>query len=370
MIMNKKSIQMRKGFTLIEILIAVAIVSIVIMSAMQLYGEVVQHQKRIEFSRELSEEARFTMERLVNEVRQGTVDYAEYWNQKQGGEGCGADLNGDGDVVGETGTLNNDIYESDTYGDYGACYQFYAASFYDGNRDGVSAFFDYAFNGEERFALEHMGSNGDENAIGGVDWDGDGGGDAWVGELYLINAEGTEKTILRRRPNDNTVGGASSNSCFASGRFDTGNAETRDDYCRLEMLKMVAIDTDTDGKVDTWDCAEEYKPVDKRVDDPDTDVGRQVCGVDLNEWDDYFQPVTPPNIHITDLKFFVAPVEDPYKAYEEEDVVRMQPHVTIVMSAEVPYKQASYLPGEAPQITLQTTVAARVFDEVTLYNDF
>ena len=123
------------------------------------------------------------------------------------------------------------------------------------------------------------------------------------------------------------------------------------------MLQMDGFDTDSDGKIDSWGCDDDYG--DKGVDDED----KPNCIPDTS-----FVPISTPNINIVDLQFFVAPIDDPYKAYEESGDI-MQPHVTILMRGEVPQGRMQFLNGHTPFIDLQTTVTARVFSEVTLYDN-
>ncbi len=308
--------KLSKAFTLIEVLIAITIFSFVVMFSLYLYVDTVHNDEKLSFERELYEEARFTLERVVSEFRNGTIDYAEYWNMSHTGA-CEADLDGSGEV---------NFYEQSNYGRYGNCYQFYAASFFDTNQNSEHAF--YKTVGGRKVALEHQGEN-DADAI-----------DGWQEELYIINANGNRKTILRKRANDGI------RKCE-----DIDYANEENAYCRLEMLEMVGQDIDVDGKVDTWVC--------------DDDFGGDTCTPD-----DSFRPISTPNIDITDLKFFIAPIEDPYKAYEEDIDNYLQPHVSIIFSSRTPQRRAINLRGKAPNITLQTTISARVYEEVSLYNNY
>lgn len=310
-----------RAFTLIEVLLAVTIFSFVAVFAVYLYVDTVHNDEKISFERELYEEARYTLERVVSELRQGTVDYAEYWNMSHENS-CSADLNGNGTQEGD------DFYEDNFYGEYGSCYQFYAASFYDTNSDGDPVFFEN-INGKQ-IALEHLGTNGSENAIS------EGAQD----ELYIINADGNLKTILRRRGNKDEK------PCSEIDR-----SENSTEYCRLEILRMEGRDTDVDGKVDSWICTDDF--------------GGEGCTPEES-----FRPISTPNIDITDLQFFIAPVEDPYKSYNEDIENNLQPHVTIIFSSRTPERRMSNMRGEAPHITIQTTVSARVYEEVTLYNNY
>lgn len=323
------------GFTLVEIVLALFLFGVVASIAMNLFIEVSIANQRVVLQRELMEDSRFTLERVVGEIRKGTVDYAEYWNWMKKGEGdlsvsCKENLNGNfdgGDEVFEE-------YEDEEYGNYGACYQFYAASFYDGER----FFAPGDVRTEEKIAKEHLGKN--EDGLNAID-------EELEEELYLINAAGTRKTILRRRVYGDDI--TEETLCTEDGIFDQNNPNTRDNFCRLEMMEMVGSDSDADGKVDTWECEGDY------LDDGGA------CR---------FIPISSPNVHVVDLKFKIAPVEDPYKAYREAGVEKMQPRVMIFLTTEVIPERAAYLPGLADRIELQTMVTARVYNEVTLYENY
>ena len=101
------------------------------------------------------EESRIALERVVKEIRRGTIDYEEYfsWNQ----------------IVGTTS--------------YGANYGEYAAKFYLSPTGSVPT----AANEVTRY-YENVGVNGGGEALNGTNLQ---------GELYLITAEGNEKIIIK-----------------------------------------------------------------------------------------------------------------------------------------------------------------------------
>jgi hypothetical protein len=83
-----------------------------------------------------------------------------------------------------------------------------------------------------------------------------------------------------------------------------------------------------------------------------------------------FVPISPLRTTVTKLHFYIAPLEDPRKAFAETDpalAIQQQPHVTIVMTLT---PAASELTGYAetpPSVTLQNTVSSRVYNEVKSY---
>lgn len=67
------------------------------------------------------------------------------------------------------------------------------------------------------------------------------------------------------------------------------------------------------------------------------------------------QAITPNDIQITDLRFYISPNQSPYAGGSENS----QSRVTIVLSSQLLKKEQ---PVEGSDITLQTTVSSRVYD--------
>lgn len=342
-----KKLQIRNGFTLVEVLFALTIAAFVFTWAASLYFNVLTGSEKVQLERELYANGRGTLERLVNEFRTGTVDYAEYWNQSRGShESCGSYIGYDVNADGNTGGYEQERYSSTDSmyeDDYGQCFLHYEASFWkygiigdlDNHADAVlskkvNKF--YQENNDNDYAVD---ADVRPNAIGDyVDFDGDGQDDKWQEELYLINAEGNEKTIIRRRTN---LG----NKCY--GVAEQTLSELRDnsvaisdlEYCQIEMLKMTGADTDQDGRVDTWSNASGYESG--------------------------FEVISSPDIDVVDLRFFISPVDDPNLAYDEDLTEQIHPHVTIIYSAQVNPQQTALIEGAFPQMTVQTTVGSRIY---------
>lgn len=75
----------KKAFTLVELLIATTILAVLIATSFAVYTGFFNSFRNIKAANLVYEEARFTMERIVKEIRKGTVDYEEYYNQVGGG---------------------------------------------------------------------------------------------------------------------------------------------------------------------------------------------------------------------------------------------------------------------------------------------
>ena len=82
-------------------------------------------------------------------------------------------------------------------------------------------------------------------------------------------------------------------------------------------------------------------------------------------------PITPLRTHISSLKFYLAPLEDPRKAFAESDpahAILQQPHVTIVMTVQPAASELGKFIGEdPPTLTLQSTVSSRTYREIKSY---
>jgi type II secretory pathway pseudopilin PulG len=66
------------GFTLIEAVVATAVFAFVISSSLGVYLSTIQLDRKSRAGRAVSQNARFIMEYLAKEVRNGTINYASY----------------------------------------------------------------------------------------------------------------------------------------------------------------------------------------------------------------------------------------------------------------------------------------------------
>lgn len=289
-----------QGFTLIEALVAISIFLIIITAASGIFTDAFASQRKADVSKTVYEEGRIALERIVKEMRRGTIDYEEYWNRFEH----------------QFSETNASVYGLN-YGDY-------ARYFY---RNDIGDVPDPVTRSDENIGknfdpLMPALRNASNLAVCAAPTlipvaPGTSGYEQC--ELYLITADGTEKTIFKLVPE----------------LVATGETEYR-----LEMLKLEGSDPDTDGQIDTWT--------------PEAD------------FDGYtFQKVQPDSIQITSLKFYVAPLEDPRKAFAEfTNAIQQQPHVMIEMTVAPSALRAAGVRGGVPTITLQTTVGARAQNEV------
>ena len=308
-------IKQKKGFTLVELLVVITLFTTVMILTSGIYSRFSASERKLRTENELYEETRFTLERISKEFREGTIDYEEYWNQANVGN-C---------TLYSSGATT---YE-ESYGKYGNCYKAYAQQFY--NTGSLST----GTNPSDPFSLPE-----DANAVSAT-----GASIYNQEELYIINNAGNQKTLLRR-------------------------VEDAEGQGKLQILTLNGYDigydngattitaTQNDGVIDTWVCAKDYTCSGTISDG--TSAG-EILGNNNDGWTDY----SPSSLDITALKFFIAPLEDPRKAYNENtDGIQMQPHITVLISAQTAQKKAMGLPGKTPTVTLQTTVSGRVFNEV------
>ncbi|MCF7836149.1 prepilin-type N-terminal cleavage/methylation domain-containing protein [Candidatus Gracilibacteria bacterium] len=289
----------QKGFTLVEVIVAISIFLIVIAATTGMFTDAFATKRKAELSRTLYEESRIVLERIVKEVRRGTIDYEEYFSRTQ---------------VGSTAPGKN--------------YGLYAAKFYQ-NCAILPCVDDLAKSEVTRFS-ENIGEN--TSALGSAL------STNLQTELYLITAEGNEKTIIK----------------------------TENDVLekRIVMLKLPGGDSDADGQIDEWII---YNGATK----PSPSQFWDFCSTYIaNECSLFkFQKIQPDSINITSLKFYISPLEDPRKAFAEfTDDIQQQPHVTIILTAEPSGAYSRGIRGDLPTVTLQTTVAARAQNEVKSLN--
>ncbi|MCF7846091.1 MAG: type II secretion system GspH family protein [Candidatus Peribacteraceae bacterium] len=306
-----------RGFTLVEAIVALSIFLIIITMVTGLFTDAFASKRKTEVSKMVYEEARIALERIVKEVRKGTIDYEEYWNRFQ-------------------------FQPAETaISVYGLNYGDYARQFF---RDSVGDIPATVTRYHENVGI-NTGSNplGDASSLAVCDPavipavpDSSGYEQC---ELYLISADGTEKTILKLIPE--VVGD--------------------DTEYRLEMLKLPGYDSDADGQIDSWNI------------DDSTDTSLSKFFDFCSAYDEIthacttrqFQKIQPDSIKITSLKFYVSPREDPRKAFAEfTDDVQQQPHVTVELTAEPSALRSRGVRGEIPSITLQTTIGGRAQNEV------
>lgn len=384
----------RRGFTLIEMLVAVAIFGMFSVLAALMFTNVVRMHKQINLENSVLEDSRYLMEKMVRLVRNNTVDYDEYYNRKVIASFL-PDASSYGQNFGYYATMfynpefnfGQAITAPDpTTGYYGAYYN-----------DGKPATDLCAINRSNRkldlqntatnhcppnTTLVHTPNSGASNVVD-LTVDSNTGQNPYshnsmppsaingylsasafcddtkgvncsqsdqmhlTKELYLIAADGKTKYILgREKVKDNS----GTNDQFALG-----------------LLELAGEDNNWNGISDSWVCDDDYDCRSR----PENDLN-DVSEATVEDFYKDFVPISPLRSNVVDLKFYVSPLEDPKKASGENDPnyanndpeMQIHPHVTIVMTLEPAEDQLSTFNGEVPRITLQTTVSSRIYSEV------
>ena len=238
----------KSSFTLVEVLIAASIFTIVSLIAVTVFVNVIRIQRRVALENAIYEDARFMMERISREIRENTIDYEEYYNKallpQEGTFGSLPGLNG-----------------TNPYGNRYGCY---AKRFYNPGSDGPEdGFFGAYCNDHSDASLPAnadcvidkttLDINTGQNPYTGspIPYNNSGDASAFCDnhfsttscsspgsynqqtDLYLINAGGTKKTILASKE--------------ISPDSPPGNAEHA-----LGLLRLTGQDSDHDGIVETW----------------------------------------------------------------------------------------------------------------------
>ncbi|MBI5414031.1 prepilin-type N-terminal cleavage/methylation domain-containing protein [Candidatus Peregrinibacteria bacterium] len=325
------------GFTLIELLIAIVIVVIAVGTISATSVNLFRGSKREIASNTLFEETRVLLDRISREIRMNTVDYDEYFNHKHNM------------IIGESLPVANE-------NQYGLYYrEYFKRFFYISPVAGGSCAPVYDFNDPQRYTMnkedpcypqdsnEGYFSTIGENTVANDDWDAvalgrDAENNIQFGqdELYLMSSDGKQKTVIKKidttrvgllvldlsdRCNNNDFSNNFPNNCSPQPQAD-------------------AVD---DSHYDSW------------WSNPDFLSG--------------FIPISPLDIEITGLKFFISPADDPRKEYNTDDPAeRVHPNVTILLSSKVSPSVAKQFEGEGdePSITLETTISSRIYNDVLI----
>ncbi len=357
-----------QGFTLVELMVATGIfmMTMTLMTATSI--NMYRSYKRLMVQNTLFEESRILMDRIVREARMNTIDYDEYFNHLE--------------------TSQGGMEDPALPMEYGKYYRQYYHRFFSVSPsvdDGDCGSYDlndplrYSYAVDNICASKHMhegyfstGANDDytdENkvlsALGSDVLDGP--PDFEKDELYLMSPDGKKKIILK------LIGDGIDND--ENNGIDDGSPE--DPVNRLGMLVLDLADvcdntalgscdpgTPTPDSLyyDSWVNNIDFRKLDE---DPGTAI----------EWG--FIPISPPSMSITDLRFFVSPIDDPRKEFNayssalaneiNEARVQAQPNVTIILTVEPSRENRGIFGGVTPpSISLQTTASSRVYENVII----
>jgi prepilin-type N-terminal cleavage/methylation domain-containing protein len=361
---------MKKGLSLIEVMIAITLFSIVAILSSTILIDIVQLEKKSSVQNSIYEDLRIMLQLLTKEIQSGTIDYDEYFSYCVIQEGLAAENVFFGINHGVYGSRFYDPGKSlDTVDDVKnpkdlglecsyedpitkECKAVYTLStdinvgrnpFYGGSPDEANAFKDV----------------GDVSACKNAALDVDGVTD----HLFLIDSTGTQKTIIAKKQ-------------IIAGEYAIG------------LMKMKGFDVDQNGFVDTFTCLDEFNCNETVADFENyikipyldlvgKDVGEIEPPIRLPQESDLsspillvdetqFVPISPLRANVIDLQFIIQPLEDPYKAFAEPEF-RAHPTVTIILTVGLSDAAEEDYPGEFDPITVQTTVAAGVLGRIETY---
>lgn len=355
-----------RGLTLVEVMIAISIFSVAVVVSTTILINVVQLEKQNSIQDVLYEDARIIFQQIANEMKNGTVDYDEYYSVN----------------VIQAGELEAEVYYGAFYGAYGSRFFDPGFSLVDSNEQnpknlGTECTFptdpdtppdqcqiQYSLSadlntGQNPFVYPGMSANManafcDVNYGNECDSEINGQPTGLSDELFIIDSTGTKKTIIARK------------KTTLEGDYGIG------------VVRMTGSDEDQNGFIDTFTCDPEFSC------DGDQDVlqahMKHLDFVNAGDFSlpskadlevpflndiggSHFIPLTPLRSHVKELKFVIGPVDDPYKAYNEPDM-QIQPSVMVILTLELSQEAAAEYPGEFEELTLQTTISAGVIGRI------
>jgi len=338
----------KNGFTLVELLIAVTVFAVFMTSIMTLIVDMYRSSRRITLEEEIYQDMRAMMKQLTYLIEGNAIDYEEYYREATGD----LDFAGDGITY--------------TYGDY-------AKLFYDFGTDGaegalcntgIAAALDPSCVINRATLDRNLGQNpipdatndpADANAFCGPTTASGGicpanpSAFGVQNNLYLINETGDRKTIIIPEAIEKTVSGIAPNP--------VENV--------ISIAWLNGLDSDGNDIADTWIQGDEFVGVLK-----EDLIGDSSGPSTPSDVYNGFIPVSSMRTNIVDLKFYIYPLEDPYKGFAETDPATgtlIQPHVTIIMTAQPSVTEMQNYFGPIPSKTLQTTIFSKVRQNVVSY---
>lgn len=352
--MNKK----RKGFSIIEVLLALTIFSIVTIVGVNTFITSYRSAKSAALENVLLEDARYILKRLEAEVRNNNLDFEEYFNRKV----VQSNLPEDANLFAQNHGL-------------------YAWQFFDGGRDpatgdpdGIGTWCQDAGGNY----LEMPNVNCVTGALAGTE-------DNSTGRFPInrIEPDDTSKTVehvssvcvppeVGYYDFNDAILPAGDNGCsspdlsqhYAQSEL---NLISQDDQTKtlikprtlengqtvLAMSKMIA-QTTVNNRL-KYNCAPDFPCEDINGDtytDPDPTASRGIF--------DDFIPISPLRTNIKNITFIISPLEDPNLAFSENFAsVQMQPQVTILLTVEPVGVFKNLFLRKNLEIHLQTTTSTK-----------
>jgi prepilin-type N-terminal cleavage/methylation domain-containing protein len=382
----------RSGFTLLEVIIVIAIFSIVSIVSVNAYMNGFKSEQRSYVQNKTMQDARFIMNEIKSLVQTNQIDFEEYFSQCVIQGSCP-----NKDFSQEENRIPLDSAFGLNHGYYD--WQFYAGGFQnatetltdgfgavcqtaDGSYESSTAdscvtggleFSEDSFTGSNpsttttevdptlsftrasAFCADRFQAFTDEPASGisiinsATPCTGSNQFKNVFNELYLINPESKQKTIIGRS--------------FVSDSPDT--------YA-LSLMKLDPVDTSStqlDFPVVPYQCAEGFICTEESNIYDSVNASVIPDGQNLNFADRFSQynpenrlytnfiPLSPLSVNVKNLQFIVTPNEDPYKAFREPGL--NHPTVTVILEIEPSKKYKLPFFSTNFNLKLQTTVSTK-----------
>ena len=339
-----------RAFTLIELLVSVSIFAMVSSVVASMYVTAFRVSSRTALENQVIEDSRFALARIAQEISESTIDYDEYYShfvlkEEQYGQNYGSyntvfhhpgrKLNGN------TGIFPTDI---GVWCNTGVEWQAGSACVLDRKTtDKNTGQNPYAGSGFTQDRATAVCDETRDAPISCVNVSNR------FNELYLISEDGEQKTIFTLEK--------------------IGGGGVSPDIKVLSLLQLTGYDTNRDEIADTYACAEGFICTGDAVAGAGIPAGSSLPSlIDLSTVGDKlndqhlkdFIPLSSLRLHISKLEFYISPLEDPRRAFNEvQKTVQQQPHVTIVMEVQPnPELVPSIQAAEFKTLRLQKTVVA------------
>lgn len=235
---NMDSLKRNHGFTLVELLVAMSIFVVVSLISVTVFAQIIRSQTYLNDRRNLQEEGRFLLEKIVKELKNGTIDYPQYH-------------------------MTN--WPGTTYAEYIALPH--------------DATHPPSINDNSQISNPNCLEKNCETT------------------LNIVSPDGLSQTKLQRNTISSVVEISTLHRCNGADEWDPDSAYTGG-----------------------------------------------------------FLPLSKSSIEVTKLEFFITPLKDPSKVFDDDNV-QYQPTVIILLDARDPVSNA--------MLSLQTSVATRIYEEVT-----
>ena len=359
-----------RGFTLVEIMISLLIVSFVIVSAFQVLSYVWIWKIRLIESSQIEKEAFFASERLIDLIKKwGTIDYEEYWNRNalwwwdyeslefsSGSFLISSAFWNEGTmyyclswnwednrlswnwclswIYTEWNRLPNSLISDNRA--WQQRYWQYRLQYIDHNSDANDDFWDvsrsdwfanFIWDDDDLF----LGQGPDTFAL----WQ-----DVW--ELYLINSTGDERTFFRWRFDTDP---------YAPDIYDCDDDWTSKwfiwQWClwTIQILKLQGRDEENDWFIDTWYIHPDFLP-------DTTDI--PVTSLNSN---DYWQSIFSNRIHVSRAEFYLYPNQNlDYAWADSRSDLQVAPYLQLRVTLMPSWRERRKLRWTVPEVNIATTI--------------